>query len=46
MRLDVNFFDYTILAIYFVLVVGIGVMARRAITWAWDEYMHDLREAA
>jgi SSS family solute:Na+ symporter len=36
LRLDVNFFDYTILAIYFVLVVGIGVMARRAIATSED----------
>ncbi len=36
LRLDVNLFDYTILAIYFVLVVGIGVMARRAIATSED----------
>ena len=36
LRLDVNFFDYTILAIYFALVVGIGVMARRAIATSED----------
>ncbi len=36
LRLDVNFFDYTILAIYFALVVGIGVMARRAVATSED----------
>ncbi len=36
LRLDVNFFDYTILAIYFLLVVGIGVLARRAIATSED----------
>ena len=36
LRLDVNIFDYTILAIYFILVVGIGVMARRAIATSED----------
>jgi SSS family solute:Na+ symporter len=35
-RLNVNFFDYTILGIYFVLVVGIGVMARRAVATSED----------
>ncbi|MCW2540523.1 MAG: putative sodium:solute symporter [Frankiales bacterium] len=36
LRLDVNVFDYVILAIYFILVVGIGVMARRAIATSED----------
>src|ERR1035437_1260824 len=36
LKLDVNFFDWTILAIYFTLVVAIGVMARRAITTSED----------
>ncbi|HST47335.1 sodium:solute symporter family protein [Jatrophihabitans sp.] len=36
LRLDVNFFDYTILAIYFLLVVGIGVLARRAVATSED----------
>src|ERR1700709_759212 len=31
LRLVVHFFDYTILAIYFLLVIAIGVMARRAV---------------
>jgi len=35
-RLDVNVFDYTILAIYFALVVAIGVMARRAVATSED----------
>jgi len=35
-RLDVNFFDYTILAIYFTLVITIGVMARRAVATSED----------
>jgi CO/xanthine dehydrogenase FAD-binding subunit len=25
---------------------SLSVMARRSITWAWDEYRNDLREAA
>ncbi len=36
LRLDVNAFDYAILAIYFGLVVAIGVMARRAIATSED----------
>ncbi|MDQ1733706.1 MAG: solute:Na+ symporter, family [Pseudonocardiales bacterium] len=36
LRLDVNVFDYVILAIYFALVVGIGVMARRAVATSED----------
>ncbi len=36
LRLDVNFFDYVILAIYFALVVTIGVLARRAIATSED----------
>ena len=36
-RLDVNFFDYGILFVYFALVVAIGLLARRAIaTMATD----------
>ncbi|MEO7261286.1 MAG: hypothetical protein ABI047_08545 [Jatrophihabitantaceae bacterium] len=31
-----NLFDYSILAIYFILVVGIAVMARRAIATSED----------
>src|SRR5450631_752079 len=36
LKLDVNFFDWTSLAIYFTLVVTIGVMARRAIATSED----------
>jgi SSS family solute:Na+ symporter len=36
LRLDVNFFDYSILAIYFLLVIAIGVMARRAVATSED----------
>jgi SSS family solute:Na+ symporter len=36
LRLDVNFFDYVILAIYFGLVVTIGLLARRAIATSED----------
>ncbi len=35
-RLDTNLFDYSILAIYFILVVAIGVLARRAIATSED----------
>jgi SSS family solute:Na+ symporter len=35
-RLDVNFFDYGILFIYFALVVAIGLLARRAIATSED----------
>jgi Na+(H+)/acetate symporter ActP len=36
LRLHVNAFDYLILAIYFGLVVTIGVMARRAVATSED----------
>jgi solute:Na+ symporter, SSS family len=36
MRLDVNSFDYFLLAIYFSLVITIGVLARRAIATSED----------
>jgi SSS family solute:Na+ symporter len=36
LRLDVNFFDYGILAIYFALVIAIGLLARRAIATSED----------
>ena len=36
LRLDVNAFDYVLLAIYFALVVTIGVLARRAIATSED----------
>ena len=35
-QLDTNFFDYTILIIYFALVVTIGILARRAIATSED----------
>jgi SSS family solute:Na+ symporter len=35
-RLDVNFLDYSILAFYFIIVVTIGVLARRAIATSED----------
>jgi SSS family solute:Na+ symporter len=35
-RLDVNFFDYGILFVYFALVVAIGLLARRAIATSED----------
>ena len=36
LRLHVNWFDYTILAIYFTLVITIGVIARRAVATSED----------
>jgi SSS family solute:Na+ symporter len=36
LRLDVNFFDYVILGIYFALVITIGVLARRAVATSED----------
>jgi solute:Na+ symporter, SSS family len=36
LRLDVNAFDYVILAIYFVLVITIGLLARRAVATSED----------
>ena len=36
LRLDVNAFDYVILAIYFALVIAIGVFARRAVATSED----------
>ena len=35
-RLDTNWFDYGILAIYFALVIAIGILARRAIATSED----------
>ena len=35
-RLDTNFFDYSILIIYFALVIAIGILARRAIATSED----------
>ena len=36
LRLDVNWFDYALLAIYFSLVITIGVLARRAVATSED----------
>ena len=38
-RLPVNGLDYLILAIYFAVVIGIGIMARRAITTSEDFFL-------
>lgn len=38
-RLDADFFDYTIIAIYFVVVIGIGVLARRQVSSSIDFFM-------
>jgi SSS family solute:Na+ symporter len=38
-RLDVNFVDYAILAIYFVAVLGIGFLARRYIKTSLDYFL-------
>jgi solute:Na+ symporter, SSS family len=38
-RLDANFFDYFIVAIYFVVVVGIGLMARRQVSTSLDFFL-------
>ena len=38
-RLEADFFDYTIIAIYFVVVLGIGVMARRQISSSLDFFL-------
>jgi SSS family solute:Na+ symporter len=35
-KLDVNWFDYGLLIIYFILVIGIGLLARRAIATSED----------
>src|SRR5215207_11327862 len=39
LRLDVNFVDYLILAIYFVAVLGIGFAARRYIKTSLDYFL-------
>lgn len=38
-RLDADFFDYTIVAIYFIVVLGIGVMARRQVSTSLDFFL-------
>jgi SSS family solute:Na+ symporter len=39
LRLDVDFVDYLILAIYFITVLGVGFMARRAIRTSSDFFL-------
>lgn len=39
LRLDVNGLDYAILAVYFAVVIGIGVMARRSIATSEDFFL-------
>ncbi|MFC4584967.1 sodium:solute symporter family protein [Sphaerisporangium corydalis] len=39
LRLDVNWLDYTVLALYFVTVLGIGLAARRAIRTSLDFFL-------
>jgi SSS family solute:Na+ symporter len=38
-RLDADFFDYTIIALYFVVVLGIGVLARRQVSSSLDFFL-------
>ncbi|MRJ78055.1 sodium/solute symporter [Aeromicrobium sp. SMF47] len=38
-RLDADFFDYTIIALYFVVVIGIGVLARRQVSSSLDFFL-------
>ena len=38
-RLDADFFDYTIIALYFVVVLGIGVLARRQVSSSIDFFL-------
>ena len=39
LRLDANWVDYLLVAIYFVFVLGIGVMARRAVSSSLDFFL-------
>ena len=39
LRLDANAVDYVLLAIYFVLVLGIGYMARRHVSTSMDFFL-------
>jgi SSS family solute:Na+ symporter len=39
LRLDVNWVDYLIVAVYFVFVLGIGVFARRAVSSSLDFFL-------
>jgi SSS family solute:Na+ symporter len=38
-RLNADFFDYTIIALYFAVVLGIGVMARRQVSSSLDFFL-------
>jgi SSS family solute:Na+ symporter len=38
-RLNADFFDYTIIALYFVVVLGIGVLARRQVSSSLDFFL-------
>ncbi|MCW2798647.1 MAG: Na+/galactose cotransporter [Aeromicrobium sp.] len=38
-RLDADVFDYTIVALYFVVVLGIGVIARRRVSTSMDYFL-------
>ncbi len=39
LRLDTNWVDYLLIAVYFVFVLGIGVMARRAVSSSLDFFL-------
>ena len=39
LRLDANWIDYLLVAIYFVFVIGIGVMARRSVSSSLDFFL-------
>ena len=39
LRLDVNVLDYAILAVYFAVVIGIGLLARRSIATSEDFFL-------
>jgi SSS family solute:Na+ symporter len=39
LRLDANWVDYTLVAIYFVFVIGIGLMARRSVSSSLDFFL-------
>ncbi|HET6562845.1 MAG TPA: sodium:solute symporter family protein [Marmoricola sp.] len=39
LRLDANWVDFTIVALYFVFVLGIGIMARRAVSSSLDFFL-------
>jgi SSS family solute:Na+ symporter len=39
LRLDANWVDYLLIAIYFVFVIGIGVMARRSVSTSLDFFL-------